>query len=54
MRRHFARFGLLDKQVVLLEGWFADTLPGCGAKAFSVVRADGDTYESTIGRPRTP
>jgi O-methyltransferase/8-demethyl-8-(2,3-dimethoxy-alpha-L-rhamnosyl)tetracenomycin-C 4'-O-methyltransferase len=43
----FARYGLLDEQVVFLEGLFKDTLPGAPVEALAVLRLDGDTYEST-------
>ena len=43
----FARYGLLDEQVVILEGFFADTLPKAPIDKLAVLRLDGDTYEST-------
>ncbi len=43
----FARYGLLDEQVVFLEGLFKDTLPNAPVAALSVLRLDGDMYEST-------
>jgi O-methyltransferase/8-demethyl-8-(2,3-dimethoxy-alpha-L-rhamnosyl)tetracenomycin-C 4'-O-methyltransferase len=43
----FARYGLLDEQVVFLEGLFRDTLPGAPVEALAVLRLDGDMYEST-------
>jgi O-methyltransferase len=45
---HFRRYGLLDAQVVFLEGWFKDTLPTIGDEKFAVIRLDGDMYESTM------
>jgi O-methyltransferase len=48
VKEHFARFGLLDEQVEFVEGWFRDTLPGLSERTWSVVRLDGDLYESTI------
>ena len=46
---NFRAYGLLDEQVVFLEGWFADTLPDVAAAtdAFAVIRIDGDMYGST-------
>jgi hypothetical protein len=44
---HFARYGLLDSQVVLLEGFFSDTLPKADIESIALLRCDGDTYEST-------
>jgi hypothetical protein len=43
----FARYGLLDAQVIFLEGLFKDTLPTAPVKALAVLRLDGDLYEST-------
>jgi len=48
VRRNFERYGLLDDQVVFLKGWFKDTLPHAGIGALSVLRLDGDMYESTM------
>ena len=45
---NFARFGLLDNQVVFIEGWFRDTMPHFPAQRIAVLRLDGDMYESTI------
>jgi hypothetical protein len=43
----FARYGLLDEQVVFLEGLFKDTLPAAPVERLAVLRLDGDMYEST-------
>ncbi|MGE0849263.1 MAG: TylF/MycF/NovP-related O-methyltransferase [Hyphomicrobiaceae bacterium] len=43
----FARYGLLDEQVVFLEGLFKDTLPTAPVQTLAVLRLDGDMYEST-------
>jgi O-methyltransferase len=48
VKRNFERFGLLDQRVRFLEGSFRDTLPGLSGNRWSVVRIDGDMYESTI------
>jgi O-methyltransferase len=45
---NFRRFGLLDKRVIFLEGWFKDTLPEAPIDRLAVLRLDGDMYESTI------
>jgi O-methyltransferase len=47
VRANFARFGLLDERVRFVEGWFRDTLPALASHTWSVVRLDGDLYEST-------
>ena len=44
----FARYGLLDEQVVFLEGLFKDTLPSAPVEALAVLRLDGDMYASTL------
>jgi hypothetical protein len=46
VKENFASYGLLDDQVVFVPGWFKDTLHTIDAE-FSVVRLDGDMYEST-------
>lgn len=44
----FERLGLLDDQVRFVKGWFKDTLPALSDERWSVIRLDGDYYESTI------
>jgi len=46
--KNFERYGLLDDRVRFLEGWFKDTLPTVADRTWSVVRLDGDMYESTM------
>ena len=48
VQANFARYGLLDDQVRFLKGWFKDTLPGAPIQKLSVLRLDGDLYESTM------
>jgi O-methyltransferase len=48
VRENFRRFGLLDEQVVFLEGWFKDTLPSAPIETLALMRLDGDMYQSTI------
>lgn len=45
---NFVKYGLLDKQVVFLEGWFKDTLPDAPIDKLAVMRLDGDMYGSTM------
>lgn len=45
---NFDRYGLLDDRVKFLPGWFKDTLPTAPIERISVLRLDGDLYESTI------
>ncbi len=47
VKANFARYGLLDAQVVFLEGLFKDTLPAAPIERIAVLRLDGDLYEST-------
>jgi hypothetical protein len=47
VRRNFAAFGLLDEQVMFVKGWFADTLPKLTSQVWSLIRLDGDMYQST-------
>jgi len=48
VQANFQRYGLLDDRVSFLEGWFKDTLPTAPIDCISVLRLDGDLYESTI------
>jgi len=43
----FERYGLLDQQVRFIKGWFKDTLHSAPIKRLSLLRLDGDLYEST-------
>jgi O-methyltransferase len=44
--KNFSCYGLLDQQVMFLEGWFKDTLPAAPITSLAVMRLDGDMYES--------
>jgi hypothetical protein len=48
VKENFNRYGLLDDQVCFLKGWFCDTLPTLSNQKWSLVRLDGDMYESTM------
>ncbi len=48
VRANFERYGFYDERVVFVKGWFRDTLPGLADHTWSVVRLDGDYYESTM------
>ena len=48
VRSNFAKYGLLDDQVVFLKGWFKDTLPVAPLKNLALIRLDGDMYGSTM------
>lgn len=47
VKRNFLAYGLLDDQVRFLKGWFKDTLPNAPIGTLSLMRLDGDFYEST-------
>lgn len=48
VQSNFARYDLLDDQVVFLKGWFKDTLPHAPINKLAIMRLDGDLYESTM------
>jgi hypothetical protein len=45
---NFRAYGLLDAQVVFLQGWFKDTLPAAPIGRLALMRLDGDMYGSTM------
>lgn len=46
--QNFKKFDLPLDQVEFVQGWFKDTLPHCKVEQLSLLRLDGDLYESTI------
>jgi O-methyltransferase len=48
VKKNFRRYKLLDDRVKFLEGWFKDTLPKAPIEKLSLMRLDGDMYQSTI------
>jgi O-methyltransferase len=48
VKENFTKFDLLDNQVRFLKGWFRDTLPAAPIKKLSILRLDGDMYQSTM------
>jgi O-methyltransferase len=48
VKQNFQKYDLLDERVCFVKGWFKDTLPTLEIEAISVLRLDGDMYESTI------
>jgi O-methyltransferase len=48
VKHNFRRYELLDDQVQFLVGWFKDTLISAPIQQLSVLRLDGDMYESTM------
>lgn len=47
VENNFKKFNLLDEKIIFLEGWFSETLPSAPIKSLSLLRLDGDLYEST-------
>lgn len=48
VKENFERFDLMDDKVKFLKGWFSQSLPKAPIEKLSVLRADGDLYESTM------
>jgi len=48
VKQNFENYNLLDSQVQFLKGWFKDTLPTAPVQKLSLLRLDGDMYQSTI------
>lgn len=48
VKSNFAGYGLLDERVKFLKGWFSETLPTAPIEQLSLLRLDGDMYESTM------
>lgn len=48
VQANFAKYDLLDEQVLFLKGWFKDTLQDAPIERLAVLRLDGDMYESTM------
>jgi O-methyltransferase len=48
VKGNFKNYNLLDDQVVFLKGFFKYTLPVAPIEKLSILRLDGDMYESTM------
>lgn len=48
VQSNFEAFGLLDRQVEFVSGWFKDSLPRAPIDSLSLMRLDGDYYDSTM------
>jgi hypothetical protein len=48
VQQNFARYGLLDSRVEFVKGLFAKTMPRLSGRQWSVIRLDGDLYESLM------
>ena len=47
VKENFRQYELLDDRVRFVKGWFRDTIPSSNLGPISVLRLDGDMYEST-------
>lgn len=47
VENNFRMFDLMDESIKFLEGWFHETLPNTSISKLSLLRLDGDLYEST-------
>lgn len=48
VKANFERYGFLDHRVRFLPGWFHETLPAAPIERLSLLRLDGDMYDSTM------
>ena len=48
VERNFKKYDLYDDSIRFLKGWFSETLPHAPIHQLSLLRLDGDLYESTI------
>lgn len=48
VKANFESYGLYDDRVKFIKGWFKDTLHAAPIEKLSVLRLDGDLYESTM------
>lgn len=48
VRENFARYGLLDENVVFIKGWFNESLPKADIGPLAIMRLDADYYHSTM------
>jgi O-methyltransferase len=48
VKRNFSRYEISTDRVRFLQGWFRDTLPTLTDEQWSLIRLDGDMYESTM------
>jgi O-methyltransferase len=48
VKENFELFSPIDDSVIFIKGWFKDTIPNNTIEKISVLRLDGDMYESTI------
>lgn len=48
VKENIRSYGLLDEKIQFCEGYFVDSLPRCSIQNISVLRMDGDMYDSTM------
>jgi O-methyltransferase len=46
--KNFENYNALDKNVIIVKGWFSETLPKLETEKISLLRLDGDLYTSTL------
>lgn len=48
VKANLIKYGVSEDKVILVKGWFEETLPILPTKKISILRLDGDMYSSTI------
>lgn len=48
VQSNIRRYDLLTPQIRFIQGYFADTLPGCAVERLALLRVDADTFDSTM------
>ncbi len=48
VEKNFRLYDLMDENVKFIEGWFEESLPKAPIEKLSLLRLDGDLYESTM------
>jgi hypothetical protein len=48
VKNNFKKYNLLDKRVKFIKGWFKNTMPTAPISKLSILRLDGDLYQSTL------
>lgn len=48
VKKNFEKYDLLSDKIEFIKGFFSDTLPTAPIEKLSILRLDGDMYESTI------
>jgi len=48
VKSNFKKYEVLDKNVIFVPGYFEDTMPNINVSKLSLLRLDGDMYQSTM------